>query len=345
MYRTGEKTFPLLKPLSQKYDLSVLFAGEMTKFKAWPGTVDARPTLYSFCDKNNITQYHMPKISRNTTYETLKDINVEQFDLIFIDDNYVTKTNGYTFVYDYLKHLRLKIMACPHGNSEYEDFDSLKRKMRLFVFGPKDKRNIKCGNKELICGGIPSNDSLRKYNHEPKHILFISSIITVRYEKLLGFRSLTPDLFRKMGIIELGEEENCEIIFKCKTRHDSKKQTLRDYDCMSQFPMTMVCDVPNVAELIAQSKYVISCPSTLTFKSIQMGIPTVVLNGFGAIGSLYDFPGLCSPDKKSIFDTLEKEIHSPKHVDFIEDTLTGGLNFNSTEYYMSAIEQYLQEKI
>ena len=345
IYRTGKNTYPILKPLSLRHDLSIFFVGQMNKSTPWFGTSDPRPKLYSFCKENNLPQHHSPEygeISRDIIYKMLQKIEAENFDLVLFDDNRIVKDMGSGFIYDYLKDRGIKMMACPHGNNNY-DWVCTSNKLKLFVFGPKDVRSLNCDKSKLICGGIPENDALRNYKHKPEHILFIVSNISLKYKTLLGFRCFTPQIIKETGVFDLAKSEGCEVIIKCKSRYPHKKQTIQDFDCLSDLPATMVFDAPDEEELISKSKYVISCCSTLIFKPIQMGIPTVILRDFGSVGSLVGFSGLCSPDEKSILSTLERQVNEGKQTEFIEDTLTGGLDFNSTEYYLSAIEEYLND--
>ncbi len=326
--------------------MSVLFIGQMSKYTPWYGPLDPRLKIYSLCDDNNLKQYHAPaygEISRDIIYKILKNIEIEQFNLILFDDNMITKDMGSRFVYDYVKRHNLKIMACPHGNVNYENFRSRSSKMKLFVFGPKDKRLLDCDKDKLICGGIPENDILKNYKLQPQYILFILSTVSLKYKQLLAFNCFTPQIIRETGIFDLCKSEKCELIIKCKTRYPAKKQTMKDYECLADLPTTIIFDSLNEGELVAKAKYVISAPSTLAFKPIQMGIPTVLLKDFGQVGSLIGFPGLCSADKKSIFSTLERQITQKKQTGFIKDTLTGGLNFNSTGYYLSAIEEQIYD--
>ena len=81
-------------------------------------------------------------------------------------------------------------------------------------------------------------------------------------------------------------------------------------------------DVEDDNKLIAQSVEVYSAPSTLALKPIQLGIPTTLIPGTGQTGIFYDY------------ETNEN---------FIEDTLEGGKDFNSTQCFLNYIKGCINE--
>ena len=86
---------------------------------------------------------------------------------------------------------------------------------------------------------------------------------------------------------------------------------------------------------------VISAPSTLTLKSIQLNIPTVIIKNSGQNGLFSDFDGLLSLDKKSILKYFSSE-HN--YENFLKNTLSGGLNFNSIGLYLENIKNLMNER-
>ena len=86
--------------------------------------------------------------------------------------------------------------------------------------------------------------------------------------------------------------------------------------------------------MISDSFIVISAPSTLAFKSVQKGIPTVLLNGYGRVGSFYDFKGVTDLDTQKIFDEIERQYDFGRDDEFIKNTIEGGIDYTSTEKYI-----------
>ena len=103
----------------------------------------------------------------------------------------------------------------------------------------------------------------------------------------------------------------------------------------------MDCEDDN--KLICDSEIVISSPSTLAFKSIQKGIPTILVKNSGLDGSFSDYEGLVDLNKKNIFEELKRKIKTKKDVKFIKQTIEGGLNFNSSDIYINNIRRMINE--
>ena len=60
----------------------------------------------------------------------------------------------------------------------------------------------------------------------------------------------------------------------------------------------VITNSENIDDLISKSAVVISAPSTLSFKPIQLGIPTVLIKGGGQIGKFEHYPGLVDLNKQ-----------------------------------------------
>ncbi len=99
----------------------------------------------------------------------------------------------------------------------------------------------------------------------------------------------------------------------------------------------ILVDVENDNQLISESKIVISAPSTLAFKPIQLGIPTVLINHSGQVSNFYDYDGLFDINKD--FKSYLREY--TKKEKFINNTIAGGLNFNSTILMLDEIKKLL----
>ena len=85
---------------------------------------------------------------------------------------------------------------------------------------------------------------------------------------------------------------------------------------------------------------VISSPSTLSFKPIQLGIPTAIIKNSGVNGLFYDFEGFVDLNPQEIIKTLKNQLDKPNK-DFILDTIEGGINFNSTNVFINNLKQIL----
>ena len=86
---------------------------------------------------------------------------------------------------------------------------------------------------------------------------------------------------------------------------------------------------------------VISSPSTMTLKSIQLNIPTAIIKDSGQTGLFYDFKGFVNLNKEEIINTLKNQLDKPDK-DFILNTIEGGYNFTSTQIFNNNIKKLLQ---
>ena len=96
-------------------------------------------------------------------------------------------------------------------------------------------------------------------------------------------------------------------------------------------------DIEDDNKLISDSFIVISAPSTLVLKSIQKGIPTIVIDGAGLTGNFYDYRGLIELEQNKVLSEVENQLKLGRDIDFIKNTIEGGVNFNSTEKYIEKI--------
>ena len=174
---------------------------------------------------------------------------------------------------------------------------------------------------------------------EKKHILVIINFLTNRQSPFKV--NFGKELFEKLDLLSLQKEYNLPVAFKLKSRADEGgfednvkylKELLPD-----NLNYRILVDVKNDNQLISESKIVISAPSTMAFKSIQLGIPTVLIDKSGQVSNFYDYDGLF--DINNDFKSYLKEYTLKK--DFIEKTITGGLTFNSTSLMINEIKKFL----
>ena len=138
------------------------------------------------------------------------------------------------------------------------------------------------------------------------------------------------------------------IIFKLKSREDeglngflNNKKYLQSLLKDQKIKYKIVCDIKDLDGLIADSAFVLSAPSTLTYKSIQLGIPTVLIKDSGQLGNFGKFKGLVELDKEKIKNKIDEMVENPKDVDFIENTVEGGLDFKSTKVFVDRIRELI----
>lgn len=320
-YRVGERIYPIIPYLSDMAELHLLKVYQMSDEYQWVGDYDMR---------NIFNQKYLSYFKR-VFYNSC---DVKTYDLIISDDNRNSlKTN--------LKQIYINktcpLLACTHGNTD--DFytrDGYKKVFdKCFVFGNYDSIGEYC-----IPAGIPSNDQLMSYqNLNKKHILIIVNFLgnracpfSVRFDETF---------FKDIDILSIQKYFNLPVIIKLKSRADELNYLNNVKYLYSILPKELnyriIIDIEDDNKLIGQSSAVISAPSTLAFKSIQLGIPTVLINKAGSIGSFNYYDGLLNKE-----DNLLSYIQSySKKSSFIENSIAGGLNFNSTEIMINEIRKFI----
>jgi hypothetical protein len=215
----------------------------------------------------------------------------------------------------------------------------------LLVFGNMDV-DIHDEGSKLIKMGIPSNDVLKEYSKSEDYILCVTNFLANHWEKLdICPLQVDENYIRKLGLVELQKEFGKKVIFKIKSRHNNPNPS-EDINFMESIIPTdldhVICiDVEDDNLLMSNSFFVISPASTLAFKSIQQGIPTVLIKDAGVLGHFWDYRGLVDLDTQQIFDEIERQYSSGKEVDFIENVIEGGIDFTSTEKCISGIKSVL----
>lgn len=351
IYRCGEKVYPLVKPMAEKFGCDVLLLGQMSPKTPWAGDKDLRQTFYNTCLEvcDNVFQglsvseleknYHNGKLLCN-------GIDMKKYKLVVIDDNLCKEGRGTPAIYRWAKHHNLPVLACPHGNREYDGYVSRQFEKSFdysFVFGPKDVIGWG-GSHRLIPAGIPANDILSTYNRSDKHILVIPNYTRKIDQKETGYHFFHEKHFVETGILELANKHGCKIVVKEKSRFPKNRQSDALKNALNKYHnVECIYDVNDDNQLVSESKYVISAPSTLAFKSIQLGIPTAILDGHGMIGSLHGFRGIVPINSNVIKQELQRQEELGKDYNFIDETLSGGKDFTSSSIYMKTFERFLNE--
>jgi hypothetical protein len=367
VYRTGEKIFPIIPELCKNHKVDVLNIGQMSNKTGWGGDIDVRQNFYKMCDNLNITSIHAPKFMENKNemaveynkfFECIEDILKKNYYHIVIMDNNVTQKGvGLSNLYKWLNSQNIPVIGSPHGNKEFKGQRVLKKIGNVFdysfVFGEKEKNKIikyegkyRQYSDRLIPSGIPSNDALKNYKRNNKYILIIPNFTTKQpHGSMTGqFSVFTKDVFYKMNILGLSQKMGMPIVVKEKVKMFYRDNSLlNDLSISKEVSFVRECEDDN--ELICNAAYVISAPSTMAFKSIQCGIPTVLLKGHGMIGNFYDYPGMINENEKEMNDSFSFQNNNGRFCDFIKNTLEGGIDYTSTKIYVDYINDIINRKI
>ena len=364
-YRVGEKIYPILEPLSKLCDVDVLYLYQMSPHTQWVGNFDSRQIFYKQCRLFCLNEFKGPVFVKDNDenakiYSTFvqslgKVFRDHMYELVIVDNNIPITGGQFNEIYKFFKRRKSIVVACPHGNREYRGYKVLKRIGGYydysFVFGKKEEKGLARKDKKhadnrnyLLPGGIPSNDTLKNCKRGNKYILVIPNFTDKKHigGQTAKFTAFTKETFDALGLRKLSSVYDLDILIKEKNKIFYPTTALRD-SLKSCKRVKFVLDCEDENQLIANAKCVISAPSTMAFKPIQIGIPTVMLSGHGMIGNFYDFPGLIKQhDFKKMWESLTEQDKMGKCESFIEDTLAGGLSFSSTGCYIDEIKKLLE---
>lgn len=320
-YRVGERIYPILPQLCDKYSVDLLKVYQMSQKHKWVGDIDLRATFDS-------EYLHM----FNEVFED--NCDVSKYDLIISDDNRNSHKTNFRKLYD---TKGCDWLACSHGNSDKPYFDEGLGVVfdKCVVFGDKD-----VNHNSKIALGIPSNDALENYmDSDKKHILVIVNFLGNRKSP---FRvNFDETFFKNPNLIRLQKHYGVPIVFKLKSRADERgyKHNV-DYIkkvTPSELDFSVIVDVENDNKLISESVCVISAPSTFAFKSIQLNIPTMLIKDSGQLGSFYDFNGVLDFGE-GVFEYLTTK---KDYTDWLNRTIAGSTTFASTNLMINYIDSLL----
>ena len=335
-YRVCERILPIIPHLS-KYNLDCFLIYQMSKKHEWPGDNDPRKQFMVDNSKyfNNIFDEEIP--------------NFKSYDLIVSDDNRVSVRTNLKKIYD---NKGGTMIACFHGPVEKYNNKSFFEEGyktiydKTLVLGKKD-----CLKDYCLPIGIPSNDILKDKKKSNNHILVIVNFLG-NIKSVIGSKPfpITFDnrLVEELDFKSLQDKLGLPIVIKLKSREgEGRNQVERNKSyvdsIMPDVDYSIVIDGDN-DDLICNSKLVISSPGTFAFKSIQLGIPTVLIEGSNEDGHFPLFHGFVPPDKKQISKKIDEMIkYGPYRRDetFIKSVIEGGWNFDSTEKMIKIIEENL----
>tara|TARA_R110002012_G_scaffold187565_1_gene354546 strand:- start:3232 stop:4266 length:1035 start_codon:yes stop_codon:yes gene_type:complete len=332
-HRVAEKLWPIIPELSKEYTLDLFLIGLHSFNTSWIGEVDEREIKVNKYKEylNKIIvgpgiKYHGDNIKENLE----SYINLDDYSFIIFDDNREISEYNIPQFYQLCKSKGIKVIGNAHGNEDQPHN----------AIGKSHDARM-----DFTTGGIPANDTLKNLQLNQKHILIITNFLGTRSDLKNAFNWLNiffdEHFLYECGALELSKQYNLPIKIKIKTRLDYPEYTNEVKYINSFCKGEVITNTDNIDQLIADSAVVISAPSTLAFKPIQLGIPTVLIKGSGAIGAFHDYPGLVNLNKPEIFNNLQMQIDHGRFDKFIEKTIAGGVNFNSSKTYIKNLKKIL----
>lgn len=346
IYRVGERIFPVIPKLAESYKLSLLTLYQMHpegRYKEWNGTYDMRTKFHQ--DYGQYFENHWT----TSVYERGM-IDTSQFDAIIHDD--CRNRSGLSKLYLDAKQHDILVLGNQHGGNDFNpdtypitgvdnNFD------KMFFFGQNELDYYKdfVDESRYILGGIPANDNLKEYELTNKHILVITNFLGNNPKRRYVGYEFSEEFVKKIGLKEIQEKYDKPVLVKIKSRlHDAPAynvdvnyvhKILSDAGIWGE----ILFDVEDDNKMICDSVCVIGAGSTLMYKPIQKGIPTVIIRGTGEVDFFGDFSGLLNlrEGKNKMIKELDIQAKKDRDEKYLEHVIHGSSDFTSTKKYVDAV--------
>ena len=350
IYRIGERVFPIIPKLAETYKLSLLTLYQMHpegQYKKWNGTYDMRNKFHIEYDK------YFDNHWTGTVYNKGM-IDVSQFDAIIHDD--CRDRSGLNKLYQDAKQHDVLMLGNQHGGNDFKprtypitgvdsNFD------KMFFFGQNELDYYKdfVDESRYMLGGIPSNDKLKDYERTNEHILVITQFLGNNpraYYKGYEFKEF---FIKHVGLKEIQEKYDKPVLVKVKSRgHDAPSYDVdinyvNNLLSKSEIYGEVVFDVEDDNKFISDSVCVVGAGSTLMYKPIQKGIPTVMIKGAGESDFFGNFPGLLELNvgKNRIIDELDRQDKDGRDEKYLEYVMYGSSDYTSVEKYVEGVKKLI----
>ena len=380
-FRT-ERILPAVVELSKTHDIVICSLGNAGMW-ANPSNERAssiKQRIQSLCHHPKFELITNEALVNNDTEQTvwyeshiseaLAKIDLHNVECVIYDDS---RTAGHQIpkiifesFYQKLRALSIPVIANIHGNVDNErlkkfvsiEFEKVYDK--ICIYGDYDRQRLtKLGlGEHVLLTGIPANDVIKDIRAEAtadltgrRHILVILNRID------MGNIRMNPSIIERMPINELWEHYKLPIIFKLKVPPSSLtdlaneeaalssilKDLLTAGKFTSEVPIMIVEDDIEEDWLLLYSKAIIAYGSTMCFKALQAGIPTVIVREMGNIANFENYCGTFAMNENYLDVLVNPEKYKEQTEEFLRNTLKGSLEFNSTEIYVKSIYGVINE--
>ncbi len=349
IYRSAEKILPIIPELKKKYEVDLFLFYQMSHKTKWFGDIDLRENVHKMASDLNINIIQGPGENsfRVGPDSFMKRYSFKNHKVMILDDNIAKRTWGTSAVAKRGKSEDCITVGSPHGNHEFDKLNLVSKFDifdYIFVFGKLEQSLVPDKFKHrLIPGGIPSNDILKEYPKNEEYILVVPGYLPGHNNTGRdGYLSFTEEAFLKSGALSLSEKYNKKILIKEKSIRKNGVHKCLGFLEDKYSNVEVILDIEDDNKMSCDAFISISAPSTLCFKTIQKGIPTVLLKRFGMTGNFKHYKGLCNIDELNIESEIQRQIDEGRDEKFLDDTLEGSVDFSSTQIYVNAIERLME---
>jgi len=345
--------------LQTNFDVIVINAGQSSFNTDYAASQNYKKYICDNFKKENI--FNTPAANKHSSARSTKN-QMFIFDLVMktVDEKTIgvifddsRSSNIYSKIYEYCKEKGCKVYANCHGNTNNIGLIyGLKGKKfydKLFVLGDDDINfidNLGYDSSMCIPSGIPANDVLSNSILTKEYIIIVVNMVlqkqwggvsSLDYAKVP--RSMCKKTIDQMNLLTLQKKTGKKIIFKLKHRLTSPQEEeikILKEAIGKRLNYEIVYNVEDENKFIGSAYCVLSYGSTMMFKPIQLGIPTIIYKELGILGVFSKYAG--SINLGDSYDhILESNFMKCNNSKFLKNSLTGGTTFNASKVYVNSI--------
>jgi len=358
IHRNAERMFPAVLKMSETHDVIVICAGQVsdqTPYKANRFTEiieKNKDRISKVLNSSGVrTMAGLPALRGECINIFKKDIPHKLTDVVILDDS--RDKVGLNELYRLCKKHGVPVIANSHGNEDPKRWNAVltvgheKFFDKLFVFGPKEKQNLVDMTKKdfFLLGGVPDNDAAADIVRSDEQILVIVNFVNPGHKRDSWYLYDKKTLER-MRLLELQDILKLPVTFKLKHRfgHSVRKEiSLLENNIPEGLEYNIISKIESDIKLIEPAACVLSYGSTMCFKSIQAGIPTIIFEQLGDVGNFDDYYAKVKMGEDYFDYILNPEKYENERIDFLNRTVTGGVDCNASDLYVKAVYDVINE--
>lgn len=359
IHRMSERVISAINELQKDFDVKILNTGQ----SSFETDYEANTNYKNYVLKNFKSKsiFNTPRILNSSharqqknckrIYDNACNLIDKNTVALILDDS---RHRHYDeALYAHAKSNNSKVFANCHGNTPVGRMTMMygqkdpKFYDNLFVLGNFDKEVLTSlgHNKEtFLSGGIPANDDLIDAKKTNEYILVIANMVLKSQagSTTWDYTDKPLPMDRKtlshMNLLELQNKLEKKVVFKLKHRMSSPMEKELNF-LKSSIPEGLDYDIiyntGNEKELISSAACILTYGSTMSFKPIQLEIPTVIYKDLGDLGNFSEYKGSISIEESYDF-ILEENFMKNERKSFLSRTLAGGIDFSSTKHYLDS---------
>ena len=355
----SERVICAINMLQKNFEVIIINAGQSSFNTDYAASQNYKKYVNDNFKKENI--FNTPAADKHSSTRSTKN-QMFIFDLVMkavdekthaviFDDS--RSSSIYSKIYEYCKEKGCKVYANCHGNTNnlglIYGFKGKKFYDKLFVLGNNDINCIdNLGYNSSVCipAGIPANDALSNSALTKEYIIVVVNMVLQKQWgniSILDYakqpRSMCKKTIDQMNLLSLQKKTGKKVIFKLKHRLTSPQEEEIKFlknAIDKRLNYEIVYNVEDENNFIRSAYCVLSYGSTMMFKPIQLGIPTIIYKELGILGVFSKYAG--SINLADSYDhILERNFMKYNASKFLKNSLAGGTTFDASKIYVNSI--------